>query len=244
MPIETIFSKVQSNAIASATCWKQKQFILVDYDNTLNQTEHQFAKTLNGLFGITGDKYWTYFWELVHEKIVHQIEDRHHSDLSLHCMLTLNALGVDSSTENVRTLVDAVKCVLYKTVVEPELYEDVTKILTEAYNDGKTIVLTTMLDAQSKCRQLRNDLGNIIDCGFDEMTVGCPKNNPDFIKAIMRELNAKPSDVLCIGDSIPCDCLPPLKAGASAIWIDNHNEERNFVLLSDEWLCNPCIRRF
>ena len=70
--------------------------ILVDFDNTLHNTDLKFHQEFDGLFGLNGRELWDIFFLKIHREIVHGKYLNKHSDITFHIELLFKHLGLCS----------------------------------------------------------------------------------------------------------------------------------------------------
>lgn len=83
---------------------------------------------------------------------------------------------------------------------------------------------------------IRDHLGDLLDSACLSFEVGHVKPDPDFYRALCRQLNLAPAEVLMVGDTWRCDFLGATAAGLHALHLDrrgNAGPEQAAVSIRD-----------
>lgn len=94
---------------------------------------------------------------------------------------------------------------------------------------GRTIALATGAARSSEADIWRALARGNLDPFFDKVycfgNTGCRKPAPQFYEYVLRDLGARPSEALMVGDSWENDVLGANRVGIRAVWLNEKNGE-------------------
>ncbi len=196
------------------------EVVLVDYDNTLSDSDGAFARAFEGFLGWSGKKFWRIYLDELHRGVVHRFFPEKHDSVSFHARLVSNYFGVAYSPQLEESL--------YARFVEgerscwqrPVFYEDVQEFFARIRAAGVRVGLATNSYSKEKARAVSKALGEeVFDYVFDENCLGARKTERVFYERALERVNASPEQVVMVGDSLIHDVLPAVEAGLWAIWV-------------------------
>ena len=71
----------------------------------------------------------------------------------------------------------------------------------------------------------RVGLDTFISGYFCKSNLGVDKGSPDFFPAIIKRLNASPTSVTMVGDTLEKDIIPAIEAGINAVWLSTTSNQ-------------------
>ena len=127
---------------------------------------------------------------------------------------------------------------LWEAFARPEqwsLFDDVAVVWSELQRRGLILGIASNFDLrlQPLCRTFP-PLDSAAYC-FVSSQIGFPKPHPEFYRSVERELNAKPAEILLVGDSIMHDVNGARSAGWHAVHLNRRADvtgERSIASLT------------
>ncbi|NHZ91397.1 HAD-IA family hydrolase [Massilia sp. CCM 8733] len=114
-------------------------------------------------------------------------------------------------------------------------YPEARPVLIALRKRGLRIAVASNL-ALPYAQPLRDQLGDLVDTACLSFEVGHVKPDPAFYRALCRQLNLAPAEVLMVGDTWRCDYLGASAAGLQALHLDrrgNATPEQAAVSIRD-----------
>ncbi|MCP3943657.1 MAG: HAD family hydrolase [Desulfobacteraceae bacterium] len=120
------------------------------------------------------------------------------------------------------------------------------KTLASISRHSPIYIATNAADSSEKEIELafeRVGLAQYISGYFCKANLGLSKGSPEFYRAIAKQLELIPNQIIMIGDTIDKDITPALQTGMDAVWFNpgasNRQYEKSFKQIKH--LCELCI---
>jgi len=198
--------------------------VLVDFDNTLHDTDRKFIEKLDGLFGLDGKTLYEIYLFKIHRELVHKQFPNKHWDLKFHCKLLLNYLNKDFDESLINEFLNRFKQAEEECWSKPIYFEDAIPFLDSLKSKGYRICLSTGINAKEKAKGIERFASKkYFDYAFGEDQISYSKTDPNFYKSILKIIKASPSETVSIGDTITHDIVPAKAVGIKTIWINRKN---------------------
>ncbi len=192
--------------------------LFIDYDNTLHDTEAQFASRLDGLYGLTSRQIVEVFLQ-VHREIVHVRHQDRHDDFFFHQRLICERLDRPYDEAEAREVARLFEAANSERWTAPWLFPDVISFL-DAVREQHILCLTTGDYAREKADALEKAGGRAyFTHAFDHTHLGV-KGSSLFFRNALSEVGAGPEDAVVIGDCPDQDIRAAGEIGISTIWVN------------------------
>lgn len=203
--------------------------VMVDFDNTLHDTDGKFASKLDGFLGLDGKFLWdTLFYE-IHRKVVHEKYPEKHQDALFHFELLLKRLNEPPSEKLILELSRRYGEAEKECWEKPAYFGDALPFLDGLKKLGFKICLTTGAHAKEKAEGIeRRASKKYFDHVFDERGLGYAKQNPKFYALALAFSSSRAEESASVGDTLINDVLAPRSIGMKAIWV-NRKGSRSIV---------------
>ncbi|MFQ5712301.1 MAG: HAD family hydrolase [Candidatus Geothermarchaeales archaeon] len=200
--------------------------LLIDYDNTLHDSNSKFAAKLEGIFGLSGKELWNLYFFKIHRGIVHKRFPERHDDVELHGELIFEYLGRPYDASTAKLFLESYREARESTWVKPSFFPDTFTFLNRVKEKGYKICLSTGEYVREKAQALeRHGSKGYFDYLFEEDDIGYMKTEPDYYRVILRRLNSEPGETVSIGDNLISDIAAPKAVGIQTIWVNRDEEE-------------------
>jgi len=191
---------------------------LIDYDNTLHDTEAQFQARLDGVYGLTMQQYAEAYVQ-VHREIVHVRYPDMHDDFFFHQRLICEHLGRSYDEEEARQVAKMIELANNERWTAPWFFPDTLAFL-DGVRESYTLCLTTGDFAREKADALEKMGGKTyFSFAFDHTHLGI-KGSGDFFRKALETVKAQADDAIVIGDCPDQDVRAAREAGIAAIWVN------------------------
>ncbi|MEM3507523.1 MAG: HAD family hydrolase [Candidatus Bathyarchaeia archaeon] len=203
--------------------------ILLDFDNTLHDTDKKFIEKLDGLFGMDGKTLYEIYLFKIHRELVHKQFLDKHWDLKFHCKLLLNFLNKDLDESLINEFLIRFKQAEEECWSNPIYFEDTIPFLDSLKSKGYKICLSTGIYAKEKAQGIEKFASKkYFDYAFGEDQISYSKTDPNFYKKILSIIKSSPNETISIGDTITHDIAPAKFIGIKAIWVNRKNTRFEF----------------
>ena len=199
--------------------------LLIDYDNTLHDSDGKFFAAWDGILGLSGQQLWQLYLA-VHREVIHRLYPEKHDDADFQCRLIFERLGQPYDGAAAERIVRGYREAEEACWVDPTPYPDTIAFLDAVKERGYRLCLATGQHAQEKA-QAMNRLGakSYFDRIFGEDMVGAIKADPEYYRRVLAACQAAPEETAIIGDSIPNDIIPAHAVGIRTIWVNHCGED-------------------
>ncbi|MDI6826501.1 MAG: HAD family hydrolase [Candidatus Aenigmarchaeota archaeon] len=201
--------------------------ILIDYDNTLHDSDSKFIARFEGLaqkLGLSGRELWDIYLFKIHREMVHKKFPERHDDERFHAKLILRYLGLPCEGPVIRRLVTAYKKALEECVEKPSFFPDTFEFLNQVSGRYK-LCLATYANAREKSACLERFGGRrYFDYIFRDHNISFHKHTPQFYEEVLRISGSKPEETANIGDALVHDVIPAKLIKIKTIWINRKGE--------------------
>lgn len=200
--------------------------ILIDFDDTLHDTESVFASKLDGLLGLEGRELYRIYQFDIHRKIVHEQYPERHDDQDFHWRLLLQRLGEPCDSEKI-DLLNSRFAEAFKAVLDgPKLFSDAIPFLERLIEMGYELCLSSGRNSYEKAQALRRAGGKqYFKYILGEEILELPKYKPAYYRKALRMMGSRAHETLSIGDSILNDIVPAKAVGMRTVWVNRRREE-------------------
>jgi HAD superfamily hydrolase (TIGR01549 family) len=203
--------------------------ILVDFDNTLHDTDRKFIEKFDGLFGMDGKTLYEIYLFKIHRELIHKQFSNKHWDLRFHCKLLLNFLNKDPNERLVNEFLTKFKQAEEECWSNPIYFEDTIPFLDGLKSKGYKICLSTGINAKEKAQGIERFASKkYFDYAFGEDQISYSKTDPNFYRRILKIIRASPNEAVSIGDTITHDIIPAKSIGIKTIWVNRKNAKFDF----------------
>ncbi|MEM3736544.1 MAG: HAD family hydrolase [Candidatus Bathyarchaeia archaeon] len=199
--------------------------VLLDYDNTLHNSDSKFAERLEGILPISGAKLWELYCYYIHRELVHEFYPERHDDGEFHCKLLFKYLGIPYDRSSVRRILEG----YYEAEVDcwrnPTFYPETFHFLNMLKDRGYKLCLATGSHAQEKVECVEKFGSRVyFELALEEKILGYRKSDPRFYSEALEFSNSQPGETVTIGDNLTHDILPAKAVGVKAIWVNRRGE--------------------
>lgn len=202
--------------------------ILIDYDNTLHDSDPKFIAKFGPparALGLDGRRLWEIYLFEVHRGIVHRRFPERHDDYEFHCELIFKKLNRPYDGAIAGQIINGYKTALKECWTNPSFFGDTFEFLDRAA-DGNKLCLATAEHAREKAECVER-FGNrrYFDHVFGDHVIKAMKTEPEYYREVLRISNSPPEETAAIGDSLTHDVLPAKLVGIKTIWVNRRNEQ-------------------
>jgi len=199
--------------------------LLIDYDNTLHDSDSKFFARWDGILGLSGRQLWNLYLS-VHREVIHRLYLERHNDADFQCRLIFERLGQPYDGVVAERIVRGYREAEEACWLDPTPYPDTIAFLDAVKGRGYRLCLATGEHAPEKA-QAMNRLGSkqYFDHIFGEDVVGRIKADPEYYRRVLAACAAAPEETAIIGDSLPNDIIPARAAGIRTIWVNRQGED-------------------
>jgi len=199
--------------------------LLVDYDNTLHDSDAKFFAKWDGILGLSGQQLWQLYIG-VHREIVHRLYPERHDDADFQCRLIFERLGRPYDRTVAERIVRGYREAEEACWKDPTPFPDAIAFLDTVKARGYQLCLATGEHAQEKA-QAMDRLGSkqYFDYIFEEDRVGRIKADPEYYRRVLAACQAAPEEATMVGDSLPNDIIPAQAVGITTIWVNRQRED-------------------
>lgn len=197
--------------------------VLIDFDRTLNDSDHVFAKRLDGFLGLSGKEILRH-WGQIHRQVVKKEPDKAgDADYFIHRIAErLSREPAKQVKKDLRARIEAAWAECWDAT---ELYEESVPFLTQLTDAGYTLYIATGDYAERKASRIEEQAGRKLFAGaFDEKMLGASKGKRKYFDRALKRLRTQGSEVAIIGDSLKNDIAPGIEAGLATIWVRRGRE--------------------
>ncbi|MEM2896405.1 MAG: HAD family hydrolase [Candidatus Bathyarchaeia archaeon] len=203
--------------------------VLVDFDNTLHDTDRKFIEKFDGLFGLDGKTLYEIYLFKIHRELIHRQFSNKHWDLRFHCKLLLNFLNKEFDENLANEFLTRFREAEEECWSNPVYFEDTIPFLDSLKSRGYKICLSTGINAREKAKGIERFVSKkYFSYAFGEDQVLYSKTDPSFYKKILKIIKASPSETVSIGDTITHDIIPAKAVGIRTIWLNRKNKKFSF----------------
>ena len=199
--------------------------LLIDYDNTLHDSDARFFAAWDGILGLSGKQLWQLYLT-VHREVIHRLYPERHDDADFQCRLIFERLGQPYDEVVAERIVRGYREAEEACWLDPTPYPDTIAFLNAVKERGYRLCLATGQHAQEKAKAM-NKLGSkrYFDGIFGEDMVGRIKADPEYYRRVLAACQATPEETAVIGDSLPNDIIPAHTVGIRTIWVNRCGED-------------------
>lgn len=200
--------------------------LLLDYDNTLHDSDSLFTTRLNGLFGLDGRELWDFYLFKIHRGIVHKRFPARHDDPEFHCKLVFEHLGRPYDEVTAKTFIERYVEAEEATWSDPNFFPDTFHFLNHISERPYNLCLSTGVHAKEKAAALdKYGSRRYFNHVFGEDSIGYIKLNPEYYKEVLRLSASRAEETASIGDTLTTDIAPAKALGITTIWINKRGSE-------------------
>jgi len=200
------------------------ELILIDFDNTLNDSDSRFIAQLDGLLGLRGEELWGLYLR-IHREIVHKQFSDKHDDGYFQCRLIFQHLGQPYDEAVAADFIRRFRAAEESCWKDPAPYPDALVFLKEVKGRGFRLCLATGAHAQEKAAALERRAGEgLFEEAFTEKDAGSPKSSPLYYQKLLERCRARPEEAIMVGDSLVNDIAPARRVGIRTIWVNRKGE--------------------
>jgi FMN phosphatase YigB (HAD superfamily) len=199
--------------------------VLLDYDNTLHDSDFKFAERFEGILPISGKGLWELYHYHIHREVVHKHYPERHDDGELHCRLVFEYLHIPYDSSSARRILEGYYEAEADCWRNPTFFRDTLQFLNQLKYAGYKLCLTTGNHSLEKAECLERFWSRrYFDYVIEEKLVGYSKNDPRFYQAVLKFPNSLAEETASIGDNLTHDIVPAKAVGAKAIWVNRKGE--------------------
>jgi len=199
--------------------------ILIDYDETLNDTEAVFASKLDGLLSIGGQEVYREFLFNIHMKIIHQKFPEKHDDWDFQWRLLFKYLGEPYNKEKAELLNQRFKEASKAVLDSPMLFPDAITFLDGLASAGYILCLSSGMKSKEKAEGIKRTVGkDYFMYTLGSEVVGYNKREPAYYEGALKIVGSSPEETLSIGDNILLDIYPAKDVGIRTMWLNRRRE--------------------
>jgi len=200
--------------------------VMLDFDNTLHDSDSKFTVGLNGLFGMEGGTLYQTFIVKIHRGIIHKRYPERHEDLNFQSTLLIEYLGKSVDDDLVGEFVSRYERAERECWTNPAYFEEALPFLDKVKSGGFKVVLTTGPHAEEKARGIERFTGReYFDYVFGEVDLGYPKTDPNYFRKALEISKSHSGETASIGDTPTHDIAPAKAVGIKTIWLNRKNEK-------------------
>jgi len=198
---------------------------MVDYDNTLNDSDSKFIVKLDGVMGLPGGTLWEIYLKRVHREIVHARYPEKHDDAEFHCKLIFEYLGKPYDELAAKLLIKRYREAEEESWKNPAFFPDALPFLDGVKKRGYKLCLITGGHALEKAQSLeKRGSKAYFDHVFGEDTLGYRKTDVNYYWNALRLSGSKPAETVSVGDTLTHDIMPATSVGITTIWVNRKGE--------------------
>ena len=116
--------------------------LLIDFDQTLNDSDAVFRTKFDGLFGLSGERIMEVY-ATVHREVRRRYQQERHEDLELHIALLLQQVCQPDIEEHRATLRHRIRLFQQACLAVEAPFEDTFPFLDSVKQEGYTLYLAT-----------------------------------------------------------------------------------------------------
>ncbi len=201
--------------------------VLLDYDNTLHDSDSKFAERFEGILPISGMRLWELYHYHIHREVVHRQYPGRHDDGELHCRLVFEQLHLPYDSSSARRILEGYYEAEADCWRRPTFYPETLHFLNQLKERGYKLCLSTGNSAREKAGCLEKfGSRSYFSYALEEKLVGYSKSDPRFYQGVLELSNSRPEETVSIGDNLTHDILPAKAVGIKAIWINRDGQRK------------------
>ncbi len=195
--------------------------VLVDYDETLHDTESIFASKMDGIFNISGREVYRKFMYEVHMKVIHQKYPERHDDWNFQGKLLCKLLDEPYDQHKINLLSSRFKEASQAMLDSPILFTDTHNFLESLTNAGYMLSLSSGKKSKEKAAGIKRILGkDYFKFTLGSEVVGHDKLELAYYQGALKIVGSTPEETLSIGDNILIDIYPAKAVGIKTLWVN------------------------
>jgi HAD superfamily hydrolase (TIGR01549 family) len=199
--------------------------ILIDYDDTLNDTGVIFASKLDGLFNISGREVYREFMVNIHTKIIHLKLPERHSDWDFQWRLLFKHLREPYNKEKAELLNQRFKEASEAVLDRPLLFPDAITFLDGLASAGYILCLSSGRRSEEKAEVIKRMCGkDYFMYTLGSEVVGYEKLELAYYEGALKIVGSSAEETLSIGDNILSDIYPAKAVGMRTMWLNRRKE--------------------
>ena len=199
----------------------QLKTILIDFDNTLHNTDAIFEEKFDGLLGLDGKTLWDILFFKIHREIVTKRFPHAHGDLNLHIELLFDHLKRPYDENQAKEILNRFREGETECWKSPRYYADTVSFLDFLESRKYRVFLTTGDHEKEKAAGIERWASKkYFEDVFGEEGLGVKKNSVEFYRAILQVSHSEPSETVSIGDTFTHDIAPAKEIGVVTIWVN------------------------
>lgn len=212
--------------------------LLVDFDRTLNDSDHVYETNLDGFLSLTGQQVLDH-WQAIHREVLSKEPRERHEDVDLHIKLMIDRAQAGDRQALQADLNRRIRRAQQECWNATALFDDAIPFLHRAKDAGFLLHLATGDFAQQKADAIEHQAGrSFFARAFDESVLGLGKGKRDYFDRLLGRLGIAPGNALVIGDSLTADIGPAREAGIATVWLRRRNEKLSDRIIADITLAN------
>jgi len=201
--------------------------VLVDYDGTLHDWDGVLVRSLDGVLGLSGRRFYEIWTYDIHRSIVHRRHINRHDDLQFHCQLLYKHLDVPYDEEITATILAIFQEASEKARNDPIYFADAVPALDRLREAGLVLCLSTGRNAEDKAVTLEKTTGTShFSHVFSEPGLGYLKTAPEYYRIVLKRMGVGAEETVSVGDTPLSDIRPANLTGITTIWLNRDGEPK------------------
>lgn len=207
--------------------WMTIETILLDYDNTLHDSDSKYIKRLGEparLLGLSGRDLLEIYLIKVHWGIVHPKFPERHDDVKFHSELILSLLGRPPDEQFSELLVEGIMRAEEECYREPAFFSDAFPFLNRVAREYR-LCLSSSDHAREKAECVER-VGGIkyFERVFGTHNILHHKTKPEYYREVLELSGSAPERTVSIGDALSHDIIPAKAVGIRTIWVNRRGQ--------------------
>jgi len=208
--------------------------ILVDYDDTINDTRSILASKFEGIFEVDGMEIYDKFMRDIHMNIIHRKYPERHDDWEFQGRLLCEYLGLPYDQKKIDLLSKKFNETQREIIESPKFFSDAIDFLDRLSEEGFILSLSSGHQSKEKAEIIKRVSGKqYFKYILGSEVVGYHKIQSEYYKESLKIIGAHPEETLSIGDNLEIDIYPAIEVGIRTLWLNRWRENEHF---------NPGIR--
>jgi putative hydrolase of the HAD superfamily len=203
--------------------------ILVDYDDTINDTRLILASKFEGIFDLDGGEIYHKFMRDIHMDIIHKKYPKRHDDWEFQGRLLCEHLGLPYDNKKIDLLSKRFNEAQREILESPKFFSDAIDFLDGLAEEGFILSLSSGKQSKEKDEIINRVTGkHYFKYTLGSEVVGYDKIQPEYYKESLKIIEASPEETLSIGDNLDIDIYPAVEVGIKTLWLNRRQENENF----------------
>lgn len=199
--------------------------ILVDYDDTINNTRSIFISKFEGVFDLDGREVYHKFMRDIHMNIIHRKYPERHDDWEFQGKLLCEHLGLPYDQKKIDLLSKRFNEATRIILESPNLFSDAIEFLDGLAEAGLVLSLSSGNKSKEKAEVIKRVSGKYyFKYILGSEIVGHDKIKPEYYKESLKIIGASPQETLSIGDNLVIDIYPASAVGIRTLWLNRWRE--------------------